>query len=272
MNEVLQPPRECSWCGVDAARVRRLRGMHGPVHLVMCMACGAVTPAFVALTVEQYEALSPPQLGVQHLLMPNPSSDKAIDAAVHHWNHAPLIGPAPQRAPPPSARQQRRTLKDERDPLELLARMLVPSSYRVPVEGRSSRPGLTTSDVAAAVGFMRSRLGKAVAMAVVTRADELSIARLTDMARWRVRREVLLQRPVPLKLSRAADRWKLRLALFDAAHELVWPEKRTPYGELARRAKMRKRDYIVVHRCATHVLQEALNAARSDLREKLTRG
>lgn len=271
MNEQ-QPPRECSWCGADAARVRRLRGLHGPVHLVMCMACGAVTPPFVALTLEQREALEPPQPGVRYLLMPAPSSEKAIDAAVHHWNHAPLIGPAPAREPAPSARQQRRTPKDERDPLEVLARLLVPSSYRVPVEGRSSRPGMTMADVAAALGFMRSRLGKAVALAVVTRADEGTIAQLTELARWRVRREVLMQRPLPLKLGRPADRWKLRLALFDAAHELVWPEKRTPYGELARRAKMRKRDYMVVHRCATHVLQEALNGARMELKATLFRG
>ena len=194
----------------------------------------------------------------------------AIEHAWRLWRRQPLIAPPVVRPPGAPARLQRRSSRDEADPLELLARLLVPSSYRVPVEGRSSRPGMMMTDVAAALGFMRDRLAKAVAIATVTRADEAYIARLTELARWRVRREVLMQRPVPLKLSQPADRWKLRLALFDAAHELVWPEKRTPYGVLAKRSKMRKQDYIVVHRCATHVLQEALNEARGELKKKLT--
>lgn len=197
---------------------------------------------------------------------------EAIEHAWRLWRREPLIAPPVVRPEGTPARLQRRSAKDEADPLELLARLLVPSSYRVPVEGRSSRPGMTMADIAAALGFMRDRLAKAVAIAVATRADEAYIARLTELARWRVRREVLTQRPVPLKLSQPADRWKLRLALFDAAHELVWPEKRTPYGLLAKRTKMRKADYIVVHRCATHVLQEALNNARVELKKKLRGG
>ena len=70
-------------------------------------------------------------------------------------------------------------------------------------------------------------------------------------------------------LGQAAERWKLRLVLFDAAHELVWPERRTPYGLAARNAKMRKATYIQVHRCATHVLQDALNRARGELKGRL---
>ncbi len=63
------------------------------------------------------------------------------------------------------------------DPLELIARFLVPGSYRVPVEGRSSRSGLRTSDVAAAVGYMREPLGRQAAVGVATRAPDAEIAR-----------------------------------------------------------------------------------------------
>ena len=208
-------------------------------------------------------------VNVVHRMRREPSAKRAVDEAWAHWRRLPLIGPPKEQAPRATVRAQRRTPKDERDPLELLARLLVPSSYRVPVEGRSSRPGMTTTDVAAALGFMGDRLAKAVAIAVVTRADEGYIARMTELARWRVRREVLMQRPVPLKLGQAAERWKLRLVLFDAAHELVWPERRTPYGLAARNAKMRKATYIQVHRCATHVLQDALNRARGELKGRL---
>jgi hypothetical protein len=228
-----------------------------------------MTAIYVSLTTEQYQALEQPLRNVQYVFHREPSATRALDDAWTHWRRLPLIGPAKVLPPGAPARAQRRTPKDEVDPLELLARLLVPSSYRVPVEGRSSRPGMTTADVAAALGFMGDRLAKAVAIAVVTRADEAYIARMTELARWRVRREVLMQRPVPLKLGQAAERWKLRLVLFDAAYELVWPERRTPYGLAARKAKMRKATYIQVHRCATHVLQDALNRARGELKGRL---
>lgn len=243
----------CSACGDGLPRVRA-QGKHSV--WISCAFCMARTATFL---IDDEK--------------PNMRRQDAIDRAWADWRRHPLILTQFEKARGAQVRPLRRANKDDgADPLELLARLLVPSSYRVPVEGRSSRPGMQMTDVAAALGFMRSRLAKAVAIAVVTRADEAYIARMTELARWRVRREVLMQRPVPLKLGSAGDRWKLRLALFDAAHELVWPERRRPYGVLARAAKMRKRDYMVVHRCATHVLQEALNNARSELKAKLIGG
>lgn len=84
-------------------------------------------------------------------------------------------------------------------------------------------------------------------------------------------RAVRDQRPVPLDLHAPADRWRLRIAIYDAAFELVHPERRRPYGELAKAAKMRKEAYIVVHRCATSVLQEALSEGRTEFKKRLQR-
>jgi hypothetical protein len=155
---------------------------------------------------------------------------------------------------------------DPRDPLELLARMLVGGSYRVPVEGRSTRgPAL---DVAGAAGMMKNRLASQVATCVVTRAGPVEVARLSRMAYRRVVREVLCMRACPLHLKDGADRWRLRMVLYDAAHELVWPEKHRTFGELARAAKMRKASYIRVHKLATSVLQQALDQARTALRHQ----
>lgn len=155
------------------------------------------------------------------------------------------------------------------DTLELIGRLLVGSSYRIPVEGKGSKSSLQPSDVAAAVGYMRNPLQRATVVAVATRADLPEIARLSARAYRRVMREVLLQQPRPLDMREGADRWRLRMITYDAAFELVWPERRRPYALLAHAAKMRKASYITVHRCATSVLQQALNEGRNSFRGRL---
>lgn len=153
----------------------------------------------------------------------------------------------------------------ERDPLELLARLTGVSSYRVPVEGRSSRPTLGTNDVAAALGFMRSPLERAVAEAVATQqCDGPAMARLVEAAEAEVRRSVQALRPVPLETGKGtAGAETLRRIIRDAAVEVVQPRAElTPTSTLARVAKVRKGTYLAVHRCAVSVLQEALADAR----------
>ena len=70
---------------------------------------------------------------------------------------------------------------DPRDPLELMARLLVGSSYKVPVEGRSTRPVMGSADIAGAVGYMADSLEKHTALAVATRANPQQIAALSKM-------------------------------------------------------------------------------------------
>lgn len=159
--------------------------------------------------------------------------------------------------------------KDPRDPLELIARLLVGGSYRVPVEGTGTKVGLQAVDVAGAVGYMTDRLAQQVALAVATRGQEREIARVSAAAFRQVVRHVRLLRGRPLDLHQPADRWRLRIAVYDAAYELVWPERRRPYADLAREAKMRKATYIAVHKVASAILQEALNNARRELSARL---
>lgn len=157
----------------------------------------------------------------------------------------------------------------EPDAIELMARMLVGGGYRIPVEGKGTKTSLQTSDIAAAVGYMGNRLERHTAMAVATRAGDVQVARLSLLAYRKVVRALRSLRPVPLDLHEPADRWRLRLVVFDAAHELVWPECRQPYGDLAKLAKMRKADYIAAHKCATSELQETLNNARRSFQTRL---
>ncbi|WP_313033446.1 hypothetical protein [Stenotrophomonas acidaminiphila] len=169
----------------------------------------------------------------------------------------------------------RRKMKTEpwadegRDPLELLARLLVNGSYRVPTEGRSTLPALGSSDIAAAVGYMPDALEKHVALGVATRVPPAAVARLSVLAYRRVAAAVRLARPRPLDLSAPADRWRLRLVIYDAAHELIYPESARPYGELAKLAKTRKAAYIAAHRITTAVLQEALCDGRREFHRRL---
>ena len=128
---------------------------------------------------------------------------------------------------------------------------------------------LGSSDIAGAVGYMRNPLEKHTALAVATRMGPAAIARLSLAAYRQVAKDVRAMRPQPLDLGTPADRWRLRLVIYDAAHELVWPERRQPFAGLARSAKMRKVNYIKAHKCASAVLQEALHRGRRDFRLSL---
>lgn len=163
---------------------------------------------------------------------------------------------------------------DKRDSLELLARMMVGGGYRQPVEGRASLPGLQAVDIAGAVGFMGKwdALGRDTAVAVATQADEQRLARLAAAAYRQVLRTVRTLRPAPLDLDKPEDRWRLRIVIFDAAHDLVYPTRRAPFGQLAKEAKMRKASYMAVHRCASAVFSEALDSGRSGFKRALWGG
>lgn len=158
---------------------------------------------------------------------------------------------------------------DARDPLELIARMLVGSSYRVPVAGRSTVAPLGSADIAGAVAYMGDDLQRETALAVALRVERPQVARLSALAYRRVASHVRHLRPRPLDLREPADRWRLRMVVFDAAHELVWPERRRNSAELARAAKMRKGTYLRVHKVASALLHEALAEGRRSFRGRL---
>lgn len=158
--------------------------------------------------------------------------------------------------------------KDARDPLEVIAKFLVGGSYRVPAQGGKGEP-LRASDVAAAVGYMKDPLEQKAVVAVVTRAGKHEIAKLSLLAYRRVIRAVRQMRPMPVDLAIAADRWRVRMAVYDAATELVWPERRRPMKDLAKDSKMRLASYCALHKCASSVLQEALNDGRRDFQRRM---
>lgn len=168
-------------------------------------------------------------------------------------------------------RQDREPFLTERpDALELMARLLVGGGYRVPVAGTGTKRGLQSSDIAAAAGYMQGRLGREVALAVATQADAQQVARCATRAYARCRRAIVqMKAPRALDMSKPADRWRLRMIVYDAAQELVHPERRRPYRQLAIDTKMRAANYQRAHKVVTAELQELVNNARREFQTRL---
>jgi hypothetical protein len=157
---------------------------------------------------------------------------------------------------------------DPRDPLELLTRFLVGTSYRVPAQGRG-HGSMTTSDIAGAVGLMRDRVAKGVVVAVATRADWRGALKASTQAYRCVFKAVSQHRPKILNLHQPANRMRLRIATYDAMYELIHPEHRKSYAQLAKEAKCRRDVYTAMHKVATSVLQEQLNNGRREFTWRL---
>jgi len=235
----------CGNCGSDDVRMRA-RGSAGSRRTaqVVCARCSAHGELCVGADAE--------------------------DHAAHAWGHKPHVLPAPPaarvvhgRVPAPVPEP---TLV--RDPLELIARMLVGGSFREPSDGRSTTPPLTAADIAGAVGMMRDSVAKQAVLAVALRGQGVSLSSLGRSLARGVMRQIQWQRrsgaKPALRMDDPADRWRMRLVLQDAVNDLVWPEGKVAAQDAAKAAKMRKGDYLRVYGIATATLRQALEAGRSD--------
>ncbi|WP_312325656.1 hypothetical protein [Stenotrophomonas sp.] len=161
----------------------------------------------------------------------------------------------------------------QRDPLELVARMLVGGSFRLPTEGRGSAQPLTSADVAGAVAMMRDPVAKQAVLAVARRGEGASLVALGRAAARRMMRQVIHERRAgakpALRLDDAADRWRMRLVLQDAVNDLVWPEARAAAQDAAKAVKMRKADYLRVYAMAASTLRQALDDGRQEFKVRL---
>lgn len=192
----------------------------------------------------------------------------AEEGACRAWANRPVYMPAPTavrvvhgRVPVPEP-----TL--ERDPLELIARMLVGGSFREPSDGRSTMPPLTSADIAGAVGMMRDSVAKQAVLAVALRGQGVSLSSLGRSLARRVMRQIKWQRrsgaKPALRMDDPADRWRMRLVLQDAVNDMVWPEGKVAAQDAAKAAKMRKGDYLRVYGIATTTLRQALDDGRKE--------
>lgn len=238
----------CGNCGSDEVRMRA-RGSSSSRRTaqVVCARCSAQSELCVGADAEAQAA-----------------------KAWGHKHHAPPAPPAARvvrdRVPVPEPTLQR-------DPLELIARMLVGGSFREPSDGRSSMPPLTSADIAGAVGLMRDPVAKQAAVAVALRGQGISLASLGRALARRVMRQIQWDRrlgsgPV-LRMDDPADRWRMRLVLQDAVNDLVWPERKVSAQVAAKAAKMRKGDYLRVYAIASTTLQQSLEDGRQQFKTRL---
>ncbi len=233
----------CGNCGSDQVRMRA-RGSASSRRSaqVVCARCSAQSELCVGADAEAQAA-----------------------KAWGHKHHAPPAPPATRvvrdRVPVPEPTLQR-------DPLELIARMLVGGSFREPSDGRSSMPPLTSADIAGAVGMMSDSLAKQIVLAVALRGQGVSLPALGRSLARRVMRQIQWQRrsgvKPALRMDDPADRWRMRLVLQDAVTDLVWPEGKTAAQDAAKAVKMRKGDYLRVYGIASATLRQALEDGRKE--------
>ncbi len=238
----------CGNCGSDEVRMRaRGSASSRRTAQVVCARCSAQSELCVGADAEAQAA-----------------------KAWGHKHHAPPAPPATRvvrdRVPVPEPTLQR-------DPLELIARMLVGGSFREPSNGRSSIQPLTSADIAGAVGLMRDPVAKQAAVAVALRGQGVSLASLGRALARRVMRQIQWERrngaELALRLDEPADRWRMRLVLQDAVNDLVWPERRVAAQEAAKAAKMRKSEYLRVYAIATTSVRQALEEGRREFSSRL---
>ncbi|QBR46114.1 hypothetical protein [Stenotrophomonas indicatrix] len=238
----------CGNCGSDEVRMR-MRGSSGSrcTAQVICASCSARGELCVGADAESQAARA--------------------------WGHKPHVPTAPPAVGVVRGRMPMPAPTLQRDPLELIARMLVGGSFREPSNGRSSIQPLTSADIAGAVGLMRDPVAKQAAVAVALRGQGVSLSTLGRTLAKRVMRQIEWERrngaELALRMDEPADRWRMRLVLQDAVNDLVWPERRVAAQEAAKAAKMRKSAYLRVYGIASSALSQALEDARAEFSARL---
>lgn len=246
MSAVIAPAAAltpCGNCGSEEVRMRaRGSATSRRTAQVVCARCSAQSELCVGADAEAQAAKA---WGHKHHAPPAPPAARVVRDRV------PVAEPTLQR-----------------DPLELIARMLVGGSFREPSNGRSSIQPLTAADISGAVGMMRDSMGKQVVMAVALRGQGVSLSSLGRSLARRVMRQIQWQRSSSakpaLRMDDPADRWRMRLVLQDAMNDLVWPEGKIAAQDAAKAAKMRKGDYLRVYGIAAATLRQALEDGRSE--------
>lgn len=250
MSAVAMPVKglkACGNCGSDDVRLRARGGVdRRRTAQVVCARCGA--------------------RGESHL-----GTDGEV-LAVRAWAQKPFSMPAPPVVTTARGRVPV-TEPTQRDPLELIARMLVGSSFREPSDGRATMPPLTASDIAGAVGMMRNSVAKQAVLAVALRGQGVSLSSLGRSLARRIMRHIKWERRIgakpALRMDDAADRWRVRLVLQDAVKDLVWPEGKIAAQDAAKAARMRKGEYLRVYATASGTLRQALEDGRKEFSGRL---
>ena len=153
--------------------------------------------------------------------------------------------------------------QERRGALEILAMLAGRTSYTIPTQGRSTKePGVTAIDVAHAIGASPEKLGASVGLAVACQREsewptvhELAYEPLL----WDMRHQKMFPRVVA-----GALKYRLRVVLYDAFHDLIRPQRQPPYRVAAVERMMAENAYRFLHQQISRYLDARAETAASD--------
>lgn len=148
-------------------------------------------------------------------------------------------------------------------PLEVVSRLSIASTYRTPGWGHStSVPEVGRPELAGAVGYVREKLEADVALAVATHCV-LPWPRIAALAHEPLRRHLQSLR-ITSHMVAGPKAARAQLVLHDAFFDLTLLRRGRDHRRAARRVRMRRADYVELHREITSwLLMLAHNGARS---------
>lgn len=157
---------------------------------------------------------------------------------------------------------------EPRDALEILGVMAGETTYRRPAQIRETpRP----IDIAGALGMVPHRLGALVAEAVATR-NEAMVGAVVRNAYRRALRRVACDHTAGVKVATAADRWRVRIVLYDSVQDLIFPERQLSLRDASLRAKMRASTYMQLYKALKGDLEMQMGEAIVEFRARLRSG
>lgn len=148
---------------------------------------------------------------------------------------------------------------DRPEPIEILARMNGRTSFRTPrAPGGSTAVPVTQADISHAIGTVKDKLGASMAMAMACQRH-VEWARVEELGHPKLVRH--LQHQDRGDLIAGPYRFRARIALWDAFHDLIAPAAARPLHVAAKTARMRREEYRWLLNQTMSYLEEAANTA-----------
>lgn len=156
---------------------------------------------------------------------------------------------------------------EPRDALELVSMMAGSRSIKDPGVGRSTRPGMSALDVAQALACADDDLGELVALAIACQRPDLwpEIERLA----LPVFRSTLEMSAKGARMIAGPLRFRSRVVLRSAFTELMNPAQAPTWATLAEQLRMRRDDYVWLHRQAIGLLDRRARVAAGEAKRAL---
>lgn len=178
------------------------------------------------------------------------------------------VVPHSSLATPESRRRRRREkldpyTKDRRGALEILSMLAGRTSYTVPTQGRSTKePGVTALDVAHALAASPEKLGASVGLAIACQRES-EWPTVHELAYEPLLHDLRRQQLFP-RVVAGALKYRVRLVLADAFHDLIRPQCQPPYRVAAKERAIAENAYRFLHQRICTYLEAAASAAAGD--------